>query len=905
VILNYVLAAILAGQPTAAAPSAAYFAPIIVRAPTIAVATVGVALVFPNAVWACYPAATTVRYDLVTSAGIVFAANVTPSGSGWVPAGVGTGARIRVTITNSQGTTVVDGAPFDIVALPSYRLLTLTGGITESGSGPYDYNAPAPSASPWYSEAYNSSASLPTTGHWGLSWYVDRVPTPGYAVMFGVTSDNASSSGGNVASMGASPFGVSPLNGQWTPFGNSSGTLLPTLAGDTLHWWAEGSTEFIGVVRSGQATRTQIAARARSTVPIYPRMLTQEPGGTAAYNLQLRAQPPLVATPQASLSTYEATGRMGANLGGVSYYATLLLYRNIVWQGNVRIAGSSYGKYTGGWNAQGFPTSPYLHILWAGAGHARPLGTYKSRIVFPGSTGAESFSTLVSAATGCSIANPVYQGSGAWTFDVVVTVTSNDLTTDVIAALNVAAGPTAMEVMLPQYTGYKGRTYGPYFPGDSVLWTDEALDVYSQYSTIRGMDFLGGNTNAVIGLTSGEGVDGAAVVTTYTTLTAGSVVSCTIPDGAAYTAGTFRVTLGGSPQVVRTGQPASYTITTTDVTAAGGTIPWAVMIPETTVTYGWDRRIKPVDRLRNVADMFGFSYSHEDFVSLCAALIARPGSQVMAVWPVLPCWGNADYATNCAALYRDLLPSTVKVIVQQSNETWNSQFPQFGWYMMRGNPGDVSSQTGYIRSLQAPYAAFRAAFGESGTVLSSHRVHPVLDTQTANTEAMDEALANEAFSPAGHCRYLSAAFYSGPAVLPAGETTTAAGVLALYNDSLVDLKLKWKTARALAVRLGLSLNAYEGGAHYLNTDSGAGGWASEATQNAAFLLPGMADHIRLLYTVAVESGFEGALCFYRVGPGHVISRWITHRVTPSSAWTETPISQAIETIRYMTVPDRA
>lgn len=268
---------------------------------------------------------------------------------------------------------------------------------------------------------------------------------------------------------------------------------------------------------------------------------------------------------QAVSSTYPpgsfgAAGLIGACISDCSSSVQSRYYRNAMAQtAGFRQVSNGNLIYTGAFDANGWPTSPARVLIQ----NNRPAGVYKCQVLLNGTTGVESFTSLVGAnggtlGTGSNVtingistptAAPAFvAGSGGyWTFDLY-------LTTPIVFSIyfNNATGFANLQVMLPAYQGYDGKTWGPYFPDawnastPQSLWTDEILAIYKKYGTIRGMGFLVTNEGDRPDVTAYSGGSNHSRCKLYATgsqnpngATAGATYSCaTAPNSAYATAGT-------------------------------------------------------------------------------------------------------------------------------------------------------------------------------------------------------------------------------------------------------------------------------------------------------------------------------------------------------------------------------
>lgn len=203
-------------------------------------------------------------------------------------------------------------------------------------------------------------------------------------------------------------------------------------------------------------------------------------------------------------------------------------------------------------------------------------------------------------------------------------------------------------------------------------------------------------------------------------------------------------------------------------------------------------------------------------------IIALANETGKSPWICIPHGADDDYVRQTARLYRDHLDPSLRVYVEYSNETWNSQFVQTDYAQDRGQALWLDADrwqagqkfTSY-RSGQI-FSIFAAEYGAA----QRSRFVAVLATQAANVGLSAEriaALKNPAINPSGVLPdVLAIAPYFGMNFEPGDAVPTAEAVVTSLSVSAISQAAGWtRDHRALADENGLDLICYEGGQHFV------------------------------------------------------------------------------------------
>lgn len=558
-------------------------------------------------------------------------------------------------------------------------------------------------------------------------------------------------------------------------------------------------------------------------------------------------------------ATFAELSLIGTNVPPPIGYAPTLVFRNMAFNSSGFMNYETFDDYTGTFS-NGWPNQASCIKLWEGASD-RPSGVYQSRVVLPGTTSSTVFSEVVSLVNqhiaNCTIQNATWVGSETWNFELNYTGDNR------VVALKFTQAWRDLKVMLPEYTRFEGRTFGPYSPDDTALFCEEFLHLHKRFSVLRFMDWAAVNqgdysTNNPCKYSTTKNIGGTGVGSTS--------VGIAGPAFAPGTTWTWR--LSGSTPTFRTGQPSTYTTTAEDVALPG----WSGVVE------GWPEQAVTVSASTYLATPSAWLQTrsgipHEYIAQFAAELKALTGNNLKAVWVCMHTWADDAWHTTVADIYASTVPSGVKVLLELGNEIWNWTLSnQPSWAGSYPDSTDYSLEwrdpsRGQAQRHKEIVPIWRAAFGESGNISMSNRLIPVLGAQQAGSGGQLAAIVASGMNVATSLYAIAPAYYSGDSnyVMPSrpsdGATTsaiaTAADALANYQQSLVPLLRPAAIANKLgAMRLGLKVFAYEGGPHTLSGVPGA-------TTDGAWNLSGMRDHIKAAYLEFYNSGFEYTMCHYK------------------------------------------
>ena len=480
--------------------------------------------------------------------------------------------------------------------------------------------------------------------------------------------------------------------------------------------------------------------------------------------------------------SFGARGLMGANLPQCNYYEPAKFYRNAAFQGN----GLNNSSLPMAVDSQGWPKSGCTFILCANStgGNGRPGGTYNCQVFLAGTNSSSNFRSCVSLPTSGTIGNgsnggaaPAFitqisagqqypdQPAGAyWSFTIILNGGNQ------LVYIAFAGAWSNLQVMYPQYSGYNGNTYGPYYPdawntpSPQPLWTDEILDMMSEWSVIRAIDFLSISVVGPNDTSTNTWIHGG-VLNYYTGFSAyqqggsgpwnaGAQATLAIPATSfawAQSGQTYSVKFDGSSgyRIMHTGLSvtsgsATYTVTSADIAAYGSTPTGVSLFPEVPqflgTTYSGDYvKVPATAAWRTVV----FQRSYDDFIDLMNHVAGHANSQLRGIWLTVPHFanfaslGSGGYNATVANLCATNLNSNLKVYLELSNELWNNQFGQYWWFFTVGPTGTIPTygnfynpQYGAIWAFSQTVPIWMSAFGQSGTLNSSSRVRPIWGGQT-------------------------------------------------------------------------------------------------------------------------------------------------------------------------------
>lgn len=186
-------------------------------------------------------------------------------------------------------------------------------------------------------------------------------------------------------------------------------------------------------------------------------------------------------------------------------------------------------------------------------------------------------------------------------------------------------------------------------------------------------------------------------------------------------------------------------------------------------------------------------------------------------WFNMPHQANDEYVRNFATYVRDNLNPELKVYIEYSNETWNSQFPQANYVIEQGTALGLSSdafQAGFFfhaRRAVEMFAIWEDVFG------GTDRLVRVLASQAANAwtgeQVMDFENAAENADALAIAPYFGA-YLGDPSTMDTVANFTVDELLAASREHIMGEVSDWITANAEAAnQRGLELIAYEGGQH--------------------------------------------------------------------------------------------
>jgi len=192
-------------------------------------------------------------------------------------------------------------------------------------------------------------------------------------------------------------------------------------------------------------------------------------------------------------------------------------------------------------------------------------------------------------------------------------------------------------------------------------------------------------------------------------------------------------------------------------------------------------------------------------------------------WICLPHQADDNFVQQTAILLRDNLAPYLRIYVEYSNETWNSQFSQTSYVQSQGvslnlDPNAYTAGQKYVAMRSARiWQIFQQAFGSSATA----RLVKVMATQSASTGVTSMrigGLTNSTINPAQiFPDVLAIAPYFGHAFTPSeipphAQYPTLDGVLTnLAVQSIADQQSQVAAQKALADAHGWGLVCYEAG----------------------------------------------------------------------------------------------
>ncbi len=184
-------------------------------------------------------------------------------------------------------------------------------------------------------------------------------------------------------------------------------------------------------------------------------------------------------------------------------------------------------------------------------------------------------------------------------------------------------------------------------------------------------------------------------------------------------------------------------------------------------------------------------------------------------WICIPHKVDDDYVRRTAELFKARLKPGLKLMVEYSNEVWNTGFDQAHDVRNWASADGMSWQKWYARRSVEIFKIFEDVFG------GRDRLVRVVASQAAGTST-SQAIVNAV--PAGAADVLAIAPYFGGKLGTEGQagTTRRMSVSQVLDACQADLprwRDKTRQTRAIARGAGLDLIAYEGGQHLVGVGS--------------------------------------------------------------------------------------
>ena len=218
------------------------------------------------------------------------------------------------------------------------------------------------------------------------------------------------------------------------------------------------------------------------------------------------------------------------------------------------------------------------------------------------------------------------------------------------------------------------------------------------------------------------------------------------------------------------------------------------------------------------------------------------------VWFNMPHQADDDYVRNFATYVRDNLNPDLKIYIEYSNETWNSQFTQAQYVIEQGTALGLSSdsfQAGFFfhaRRAVEMFAIWESVFG------GTDRLVRVLASQAANSWTGEQVMDFE--NAYEHADALAIAPYFGgflgdPSTADTISTQSIDDVLIALRERITGEVSEWITLnKQAAAQRELDLIAYEGGQHLV----GYFGAENNETLTNLFLAANRAPQLYDIYT---------------------------------------------------------
>jgi hypothetical protein len=185
-------------------------------------------------------------------------------------------------------------------------------------------------------------------------------------------------------------------------------------------------------------------------------------------------------------------------------------------------------------------------------------------------------------------------------------------------------------------------------------------------------------------------------------------------------------------------------------------------------------------------------------------------------WLCLPHLADDDYVRNFATTVKNKLNPKRKVVIEYSNETWNTQFEQARYCKEKGlaqalskNPYEAQLRYSAQRSVEI-FKIFEEVFGSKDRlvrVLATHAANPWAGTTEMDWNDAFKSADAEAIAP-----YFGNA-YGDPKTADKVAVMTVDEILDGCQKMIADNRKKNETYAAEAKKRGLKLMCYESGQH--------------------------------------------------------------------------------------------
>jgi len=253
-------------------------------------------------------------------------------------------------------------------------------------------------------------------------------------------------------------------------------------------------------------------------------------------------------------------------------------------------------------------------------------------------------------------------------------------------------------------------------------------------------------------------------------------------------------------------------------------------------------------------------------------------------WFNMPHQASDDFVFNFAALTNQQLDPDLKVYIEYSNETWNSQFVQSGYVQSQGlllglsqDPVLAGAEYTSLRSVRI-FSLWQRAFGGTNQLVR------VLAAQAANSWIGQQMLAyqnafayTDALAVAPYFSACSDASTGGWGFL--GDPSTENQVAQLTVDQVLDIEMShiqncaWNEMHsnsAVAANYGVKLVAYEGGQHLV----GINGAENNNGLTTLFKAANRDSRMRQLYDLYLQNWkFAGGDLFLHYSDVGAYTKW--------------------------------